>query len=154
MAAYGSGYYGRGVYGIGNVVISGNASTLAIGTLGVNISEQEEGTIATGNVGSVSVSRTIALTGNASTLSRGTLSLDDRSFAVTGNHSTLSIGSVTNGISVEIIGNEITCSVGTMIGFGWSTIPDTAETWTAEADTAETWTEISDNSETWTQVPA
>ncbi len=135
MAAYGKGYYGRGVYGIGNVVISGNASTLAIGTLGVNISEQEAGTIATGNVGSVSVSRTIALTGNASTLSLGTLSLDDRSFAVTGNASTLSIGSVTNASSIGIIGNQIVCPVGTMIGFGWGTIPDTPETWTAESDT-------------------
>ena len=144
MAAYGSGYYGKGVYGIGNVVISGNSSTLAIGTLGVNISEQEEGTIATGNVGSVSVSRTIALTGNASTLSLGTLSLDERSFAVTGNDSTLSLGSVTNGISIEIIGNEITCSVGSIIWFAWIAIPDTPETWTA----------IADNSETWTQVPA
>ena len=30
MAAYGTGYYGKGVYGIGNVVISGNAATGAV----------------------------------------------------------------------------------------------------------------------------
>jgi len=38
MAAYGSGYYGKGVYGIGNVVVSGNQATGAVGTLLVNIS--------------------------------------------------------------------------------------------------------------------
>ena len=53
MAAYGYGYYGKGVYGIGNVVVSGNQATGAVGTLLVNISEQEDGVIATGNVGTV-----------------------------------------------------------------------------------------------------
>jgi hypothetical protein len=33
MAAYGTGYYGLGAYSIGNVVISGNASTGAVGNL-------------------------------------------------------------------------------------------------------------------------
>ena len=51
MAAYGTGYYGRGVYGIGNVVISGNSSTTAVGNLLASRSIQEDGTIATGNVG-------------------------------------------------------------------------------------------------------
>ena len=53
MAAYGTGYYGRGVYGIGNVVISGNAATGAVGNLLETISIQENGNIATGNVGTV-----------------------------------------------------------------------------------------------------
>ena len=61
MAAYGSGYYGRGVFGIGNVVISGNSSTSAVGTLLTNRSVQENGTIATGNVGAVTQSRTVAI---------------------------------------------------------------------------------------------
>jgi len=56
MAAYGSGYYGKGVYGIGNVVISGNSSTTAVGTLLDDRSIQEDGNIATGNVGSVGIS--------------------------------------------------------------------------------------------------
>jgi hypothetical protein len=173
MAAYGSGYYGKGVYGIGNVVISGNASTTAVGTLLDDRSIQEDGNIATGNVGTVGISLSFAITGNDSTLSVnsvlvspiltgssstgavGTMSPETISFvAITGVDGTGAVDSVTNGISIEIIGVEASGSVGTMIGFGWGAIPDTAETWTAEADTPETWSEISDNSETWTQVPA
>ena len=69
MAAYGSGYYGKGVYGIGNVVISGNSSTTAVGTLLDDRSIQEDGNVATGNVGTVGISLSFAITGNSSTLS-------------------------------------------------------------------------------------
>ena len=65
MAAYGSGYYGKGVYGIGNIVISGNQTTGAVGTLLTDISVQEDGTIATGNVGTVGLTLSFAITGNA-----------------------------------------------------------------------------------------
>ncbi len=42
MAAYGTGYYGRGVYGIGNVVISGNQATGAVGSVLADRSIQED----------------------------------------------------------------------------------------------------------------
>jgi hypothetical protein len=61
VAAYGTGYYGKGAYGIGNVVISGNASTLAIGTLLADRSIQEDGTIGTGNIGTVGPTVSIAI---------------------------------------------------------------------------------------------
>jgi hypothetical protein len=73
MAAYGTGYYGLGVYGIGNVVISGNASAGAVGTLLADRSIQEDGTIATGNVGTVGLSVSIAITGNAATSAVGSV---------------------------------------------------------------------------------
>jgi hypothetical protein len=94
--------------------------------------------------------------------------------AISGNSATSSIDSVTNALSIAIIGVEASGLIGTMIGFGWGAVPDTPETWTAQSDTSEDWTpvtdtseswspvsdtsedwsEISDNSETWTQVPA
>jgi hypothetical protein len=155
------------------LVLSGNVITGAVGTLLADRSIEEDGIIATGNVGTVDISRTVAITGNESTLSVqsvlvspiltgssltgavGTMMPETILFvAITGIDGTGLVGSVTNGISIEIIGVEASGSVGTMIGFGWGAIPDTAETWTAETDTPETWTAIADNSETWTQVPA
>jgi hypothetical protein len=73
---------------------------------------------------------------------------------ISGVSGTGDVGSVTNALSIAIIGVEASGSVGTMIGFGWASQPDTAESWTPVSDTSEDWTEISDNSETWTQVPA
>jgi hypothetical protein len=73
---------------------------------------------------------------------------------ITGVDGTGSVGSVTNAVSIAIIGVEASGSVGTIIGYGWSVVADTAESWTPVSDTSEDWTEISDNSETWTQVPA
>jgi hypothetical protein len=170
---YGSGHYGIGPYNIGNLVISGNASTGAVGTLLADRSIQEDGTIATGNVGTVDTSRTVAITGNSSTLSVnsvlvspiltgssstgavGTMSPETISFVdITGVGGTGSVGSVTNAVSIAIIGVEASGSVGTIIGYGWSVVADTAESWSPVSDTSEDWTEISDNSETWTQVPA
>jgi hypothetical protein len=170
---YGSGHYGIGPYNIGNLIISGNASTGAVGTLLADRSIQEDGTIATGNVGTVDISRTVAITGNSSTLSVnsvlvspiltgnsstgavGTLLPETISFvAITGVGGTGSVGSVTNAVSIAIIGVEASSSVGTIIGYGWSVVADTAESWSPVSDTSEDWTEISDNSETWTQVPA
>jgi hypothetical protein len=69
---------------------------------------------------------------------------------ITGVESTLAIGDATVVISIAIIGNQITGSVGTLVGFGWGSIPDTPETWTAQSDTSESWTPVADTSETWT----
>lgn len=172
MAAYGTGYYGNGVYGIGNVVISGNASTLAIGTLLASRSIQEDGTIATGNIGTVGPTVSIAITGNASTASIGTIlaapiatgnsatgavgtmTAEVISFQdITGVDGTGFVGTAANVISVEIMGNGATGAVGTILGFGWGAVPDTSETWTPVSDTSETWADISDNATTW-QVAA
>ena len=171
MAAYGTGYYGLGVYGIGNVVISGNSSTSAVGTLLTNRSIQEDGTIATGNEGTVSLSISIAITGNSATGSVqslfvspiitgnsatgavGTMIGEVFTFqAITGVGATGSVGSATKSISVAIIGVQTACSVGTLIGFGWGAVPDTSETWTPISDTSETWTVVADNSTTWQEA--
>ena len=63
---------------------------------------------------------------------------------------TLNAGSVTNVISVAIIGVSATGSVGDVLGFGWGVTPDTPETWSGQSDTPETWSAISDTSESWT----
>jgi hypothetical protein len=60
------------------------------------------------------------------------------------------VGSVTNSVSVAIIGVSASCSVGTILGYGWGVTPDTPETWSAQSDTPETWSAISDTSESWT----
>jgi len=91
MAAYGSGYYGKGVYGIGNVVISGNSATVAVGTVLASRSIQEDGTIATGNVGTVGIDRTVAITGNAATLAVGSVFVSP---IITGNAATGAVGTV------------------------------------------------------------
>ena len=174
MAAYGSGRYGYGPWSIGeaSAALTGNASTLAIGTLLSNRSIQEDGAIGTGNVGTVGITYSVAITGNASTGSLGTIlaapiatgnsstgsvgtmSAEVISFqAITGVSGTGSVGTVSNVISIEIMGNGATSAVGTIIGFGWGAIPNTSETWTPVSDTSETWTDISDNATTW-QVAA
>ena len=171
MAAYGTGYYGRGVYGIGNVVISGNQASGAVGNLLANRSVQEDGTIATGNVGTVGLTVSLAITGNAAigavqsvfvspivtgnsaTGSVGTVLAEVISFQdITGVEGTGSVDSVVGVISVEISGNAAIGAVGTMFGFGWGAIPDAAETYTPISDSAESWTAIVDNSETWTSI--
>ena len=160
MAAYGTGYYGLGAYGIGNVVISGNSSGTAVGTLLTDRSIQEDGTIATGNVGTVSLSISIAITGNSATGSVqslfvspiitgnsatgavGTMLAEVISFqAITGVEGTGSVGSATSVVSVAIIGVQTSCFAGTMVRFGWGQISDTSETWTVVADNSTTWQE-------------
>jgi len=160
MAAYGSGYYGLGVYGIGNVVISGNASTTAVGTLLTDRSIQEDGTIATGNVGTVGLTVSVGITGNAATGAVqsvfkspiltgntatgavGTMIAEVISFqAITGVQGTGAVGTASNVTSIRIIGVQSICSVGTVIGFGWGVIPDTLENWTDLSDNPITWQE-------------
>lgn len=174
MAAYGSGRYGYGPWSIGeaSAALTGNASTLAIGTLLADRSIQEDGTIATGNIGTVGPTVSIAITGNASTASIGTIlaapiatgnsatgavgtmAAEVISFQdITGVSGTGSVGTVSNVISIEIMGNGATGAVGTILGFGWGAVPDTSETWTPVSDTSETWADISDNATTW-QVAA
>jgi len=174
VAAYGSGRYGYGPWSIGeaSAALTGNASTLAIGSLLASRSIQEDGTVAIGNVGTVGITYSVAIAGNASTGSIGTIlaapiatgnsatgsvgaviaeviSFQD----ITGVDGTGSVGTVASVISIEIIGNSATGAVGTVIGFGWGAIPDTSETWTPVSDTSETWVDISDNATTW-QVAA
>lgn len=171
MAAYGTGYYGRGVYGIGNVVISGNSSTGAVGTLLTDRSVQEDGTIATGNVGTVGVTKTVAITGNAAT---GAINSVLVSPIITGNAATGDVGTVlaevisfqditgVDGtgavdsalavIEVAIIGVESVGAVGIVIGFGWGAVPNTSESWTPISDTSENWSDLADNSITWQQA--
>lgn len=171
MAAYGTGYYGRGVYGIGNVVISGNQASGAVGNLLTDRSIQEDGTIATGNVGTVGIAVSVALIGNAATGAAqslfvspiitgnsaigdvGTVSAEVISFqAITGVDGTGAIGSPLGVVSAAITGNTATGAVGIIFGFGWGAIPDNAETYIPISDSAETWTVIADNSETWTPI--
>ena len=174
MAAYGSGRYGYGPWSIGeaSAALTGNASTLAIGSLLASRSIQQDGTVATGNVGTVGLTVSIAITGNLATGALnsvlvspiitgnaasgdvGTLSAEVISFQdITGVDGTGSVGTAASVISIEIIGNSATGAVGIVIGFGWGAIPDTSETWTPVSDTSETWTDISDNATTW-QVAA
>jgi hypothetical protein len=97
-----------------------------------NRSIQEDGTIATGNLG---------------TLSPGLL------FGITGFESTGNVGTAaTVSIEVAIIGVESVGLVGIIIGFGWSVVPDSAESWSAQSDNNETWTTIADSSESWTPI--
>ena len=173
MAAYGSGRYGYGPWGFGeaSAALTGNQAAGAVGNLLADRSVQEDGTIATGNVGTVGLTVSLAITGNAAT---GAVQSVFVSPIVTGNSATGSVGtvlaevisfqditgvegagsvdSVVGVISVEISGNAATGAVGTMFGFGWGAIPNAAETYTPISDSAESWTAIVDNSETWTSI--
>jgi hypothetical protein len=168
---YGSGHYGIGPYNIGNLVITGNVSTTAVGTLLADRSIQEDGTISTGNVGTVGLSISVEITGNAATGAVnsvlvspiitgnaatgavGTMGAEVITFqAITGVNGTGSVGTASNVISIGIIGVESICAVGTMIGYGWGSIPNTSESWTSISDTSESWSDLADNSVTWQEA--
>jgi len=173
MAAYGSARYGYGPWGFGeaSAALTGNSSTSAVGTLLADRSIQEDRTVATGNVGTVSLSVSIAITGNSATGAvqslfvspiitgnsatgaTGTMLAEVISFqAITGVGGTGSAGTATSTVSIAIIGVQTACSVGTLIGFGWGAVPDTSETWSTISDTSETWTVVADNSTTWQEA--
>lgn len=162
MAAYGSGRYGYGPWGFGeaSAALTGNSSTTAIGTLLTDRSIQEDGTIATGNVGTIGFTVSVAITGNAATGAVqsvfvspiltgntatgavGTMVAEVITFqAITGVNGTGSVGTASNVISIGIIGVQSICSVGQIIGFAWSVIPDTSESWSDLADNSITWQE-------------
>jgi hypothetical protein len=61
---------------------------------------------------------------------------------ITGVQGTGAVGTASNVISIGIIGVQSICSVGRIIGFGWSVIPDTSESWSDLADNSITWQEI------------
>jgi hypothetical protein len=162
MAAYGSGRYGYGPWSFGeaSAALTGNSSTTAVGTLLADRSIQEDGTIATGNVGTVGLSVSVAITGNTATGSVqsvfvspiltgntatgavGTLSAEVITFQdITGVQGTGAVGTASNVTSIGITGVQSICSVGTVIGFGWGVIPDTLENWTDLSDNPITWQE-------------
>ena len=95
------------------LVLSGNQATGAVGTLLADRSIQEDGTIATGNVGTVGISRAVDITGNAATCAVGSV-LAESTQAITGNASTLSVGSVTQSAAIDLVGNASTAAVGTV----------------------------------------
>jgi hypothetical protein len=90
------------------------AAGTAAGLLAESIHSREMATIATGNVGTVGLTVSIAITGNAATCLVGTIA-SASTFAVTGNASTLAVGSVTQSLDKEAIGNAATGAVNTRL---------------------------------------
>jgi hypothetical protein len=93
------------------IAITGAASTVSVGTVGIGHDNAPTGIASTISVGSVIADRAEAITGLSSTVSVGTV-IADHSIPASGNSITLSAGTPAVDYSVAVTGGIVTLSAG------------------------------------------